>query len=85
MVAADVRNYAAHKMMSMDLRSLVHYLYPPLLAVHDLTDEIALPDGNGEIKWPSCMRSSHLWMQAHGVYLLGERLACSLATETAPR
>ncbi|KAH9886074.1 sec24-like protein [Cubamyces lactineus] len=69
-VTADVRNYYAHKLMAMSARGIMFHLYPRMLAVHDLNDTIALPDANGNIDMPSLMRDSHLFMEAHGVYLI---------------
>lgn len=68
----------------MSPRTLMHYLYPRLLALHDLDDTIALPqmvtneDGTTteRILMPSCMRDSYYFMEAHGVYLMGQWL-CS--------
>ena len=70
-VTADVRNFYARKLSGMSVRSTMHYLYPRMLAVHDLNDEIALPDANGRVDLPSLMRDSHLFMESHGVYLIG--------------
>ena len=50
----------------------MHYLYPRLLALHDLTDDICLPDpATGRIQLPSFMRGSYVWMQNNGIYLVG--------------
>jgi protein transport protein SEC24 len=58
--------------MAMNVRGTMHHLYPRLLALHDLDDEIALPkQDSGDIETPSLMRASHLFMEGHGLYLIG--------------
>ena len=64
----------------MNPRTLMHYLYPRLLALHDLDEKIALPQmiKNAEgvtvekILMPACMRASYFYMEAGGVYLIGK-------------
>lgn len=52
----------------------MHHLYPRLMALHDLDDEIALPKlDSSEVELPSLMRNSHLFMEGHGVYLIGKQ------------
>ena len=71
-MSADVRNYYAHKLLAMSVRNIMQYLYPPLLALHDLEDDIALPDpSTGRIGLPALMRNSYMYMEAHGLYLIG--------------
>ncbi|KAJ3550127.1 hypothetical protein NMY22_g625 [Coprinellus aureogranulatus] len=77
-VSSDVRNYEIHKIKSMDLRSLIHHLYPRLMALHDLEDTIAIPqeveqpDGTvvTTISYPSCTRASHTFMESGGLYMI---------------
>jgi protein transport protein SEC24 len=78
-VSSDVRNYEIHKIKSMDIRSLIHHLYPRLMALHDLEDTIAVPQGieqpDGtfatQIAFPSCTRDTHTFMGSGGLYLIG--------------
>ena len=50
----------------------MYYLYPRLLAIHDLDATIALPHPEtGVIEMPSLMRGSHIFMQEDGIYLIG--------------
>ncbi|KAF9442321.1 beta-sandwich domain of Sec23/24 [Macrolepiota fuliginosa MF-IS2] len=42
-VSSDVRNYTAHRILSLPPRDLIHSMYPRLLALHDLDEQVALP------------------------------------------
>ncbi|KAI3998254.1 hypothetical protein K525DRAFT_281509 [Schizophyllum commune Loenen D] len=69
-VAADVRVYAAHKLLSSGVKEIVRRCYPRVMAVHDLEEGACIvPDEHGRITWPTLMRASHMFMEAHGVYL----------------
>jgi protein transport protein SEC24 len=50
----------------------MNILYPKLLAIHDLTDDIGFQGPNGRLKLPRFMRASYGWMVAEGAYLLCE-------------
>lgn len=69
-VSSDVRNFHAHRLSALSVRSTMFHLYPRLLAIHDLDDQIALPNAEGWVDMPSLMRASHLFMVAHGIYLV---------------
>ena len=81
-VSADVRNYYAHKLLTASARSLIQYVYPSLMNLHDLGEMVALPDSDtGHIMIPSLLRNSHIFMGLNGVYLLGvSRLVLLLIT-----
>ncbi|KAF8652361.1 hypothetical protein AX16_004391 [Volvariella volvacea WC 439] len=69
-VSSDVRNYHAHRLLSTTVRSVMFHLYPRFMALHDLSNDIAIPGPDGNIALPSFMRTSHHYMQAHGIYLI---------------
>ena len=66
----------------MGPKTLMYYLYPRLLALHDLDDTTALPqvvkkeDGSTAIKvlMPSCMRDGYYFMEGGGIYLIGKHI-----------
>lgn len=62
----------------MPTRSLLQHIYPRFMALHDLTDDIALSStevigSNDSLKMPSLMRDTYTNMLADGIYLIGER------------
>lgn len=55
---------------SYSLTAVINLLYPRLLAIHDLAEEVGFPGPNGRLKLPSFMRASYAYMVAEGAYLL---------------
>jgi hypothetical protein len=56
----------------MGATSLLSYLYPRMIAIHDLDEHVGIPDLNSSwIPLPTPMRPSYLYMEAHGAYLIG--------------
>lgn len=48
----------------------MNLLYPRLLAVHDLAEDVGFPGDNGRLRMPRFMRASYAYMVAEGAYLL---------------
>jgi protein transport protein SEC24 len=51
-------------------------LYPRLLAMHDLAEDVGFAAPNGKLKLPRFMRASYAWMVAEGAYLMSEFALC---------
>ena len=76
-VPADLRNYYANRFLSLPVHTMVRNLYPRFMALHDLTDDTALPDAGADgslrgLQLPSLMRDTYTAMRMDGVYLIGE-------------
>ncbi|KAF7326008.1 SEC23 SEC24 family protein [Mycena kentingensis (nom. inval.)] len=87
-VSSDVRNYYAHRILYMGVRGVAHLLYPSMLALHDLSDDAGFPDANtGKLVLPDTMRDSHMYMEAHGAYLIdsGEMMVLWVGGSASPQ
>jgi hypothetical protein len=72
-VIADVRNYHATRLMSAGVAATMRYLYPRMVAIHDLSVDVGFPSSKtGRLILPSPMPSSYTHMEPDGVYLIGE-------------
>ena len=76
-VSADVRNFYAHRLLTMPTHVLLRHIYPRFMALHDLTDDIALPSteivgSNHALRLPSLMRNTYMNMHADGIYFTGK-------------
>ncbi|KAK8850698.1 hypothetical protein IAR55_004618 [Kwoniella newhampshirensis] len=69
-VTSDVRAHYMRLMKSLSPTRTINLLYPRLLAIHDLSEDVGFPAENGRLKLPRFMRASHGWMVAEGAYLL---------------
>ncbi|KIJ36294.1 hypothetical protein M422DRAFT_82882, partial [Sphaerobolus stellatus SS14] len=69
-VVSDVRNYHAHRLVAFGVRPTMNFLYPQVLALHDLMENVCFPDqSTGRVEFPALMRDSYVWMQNNGLYL----------------
>ena len=71
-VTSDVRAHYMRLIRSMSVVATMSLLYPRLLAIHDLADEVGFSGSNGRLKLPRFMRASYSWMMAEGAYLMSE-------------
>ncbi|KAG8926225.1 COPII coat Sec23p-Sfb3p heterodimer component [Tulasnella sp. 418] len=69
-VSSDVRSLDRHRILSMGVASLMTYLYPHVVAIHDLADHVGYPNANGKLALPWYMPASYEWMVADGAYLM---------------
>lgn len=69
---SDSRNYEVHRILGMGVDSMMTYVYPRMLAVHDLASYVGVPDPQtGWVPMPAYQPASYVYMQAHGAYLIG--------------
>lgn len=71
-VSSDVRTHYMRYLKSLGVASTVLMLYPRMVPIHALEDDVGNLKENGRIKLASQMRASYLRMEPHGAYLLGK-------------
>lgn len=69
-VASDVRAHYMRNFRSLSVVATMMLLYPRLLAIHDLADDVGFPASNGRLKTGRFMRASYNWMVSDGAYLM---------------
>lgn len=86
-VASDVRAWAMRQLKSSGVSATLRHLYPRMLAVHTLPDEVGFPDERGQLVLPRLMRTSYSRMEPHGAYLVenGERAILWLGQAVSPQ
>jgi len=57
----------------MGASTLTAHIYPSMFAIHNLPDQAALAHPQtGWISLPTRLRPSYIYMEPHGVYLIGK-------------
>lgn len=86
-VASDVRAWAMRQLKGSGVSATLRHLYPRMLAVHTLPDEVGFPDERGQLILPRLMRTSYSRMEPHGAYLVenGERAILWLGSAVSPQ
>ena len=75
------------QLKSSGVSATLRHLYPRMLAVHTLPDEVGFPDERGQLVLPRLMRTSYSRMEPHGAYLVenGERAILWLGQAVSPQ
>jgi len=72
-VVADVRNVHVQRILAAGLRALIFSIYPRLYQLHETPESMGTYDPEtGRMIPPWITRSSHAWMQGHGIYLIDD-------------
>lgn len=70
-VPADHRANALNLLASLPLPQLIRYIYPSVYSLHDMLDEVGLPDTEtGEIVLPTAINASAESFERYGLYLI---------------
>jgi protein transport protein SEC24 len=69
-VTSDVRSHFMRLLKAASVTSTMVFLYPRMIAIHDLKDEAGFPGPNGRLIVPSFMRLAHEYMVSDGAYLI---------------
>lgn len=69
-VPSDHRAFALNKLESMPLDHLMKAIYPTVYSLHDMSNEVGLPDDFGSIMEPPIINSSLSSFKNYGLYLI---------------
>lgn len=89
-VPSDHRSAALNYIESIPLPYLIKYVYPDVYSLHDMEEEIGLPNGeeqeNGSILLPQRMNASATLMEKYGLYLIdnGQELFLWIGGDAVP-
>ncbi|KAI5477132.1 protein transport protein SEC24 [Pseudohyphozyma bogoriensis] len=69
-VASDVRVWQMRLIKSAGVAATVGLLYPRMIPLHNLPDEVGFPEPSGKLKLPTFIRASYVRMEPNGAYLI---------------
>lgn len=84
--ATDRRVHEMRMIRSMGALELSLYLYPRMIAIHNLQPDEGFPDDSGHLKLPPTMRTSFSRVEPGGVYLMDNGQQCLIwfHSQTSP-
>ncbi|KAH8926212.1 hypothetical protein BT69DRAFT_1311849 [Atractiella rhizophila] len=69
-VASDVRTYHMRLIKSMSVSAIMSFVYPRMISLHALGDEVGNPTPQGGVVLPPMLRTSYTRMETQGAYLI---------------
>jgi protein transport protein SEC24 len=72
----DRRTHDMRMLKQMGANELSLYLYPRIIAIHDMVDEDGFADENGHLRMPHTIRASFSRIQEGGVYIVDNGQIC---------
>lgn len=86
-VASDVRTWSMRLIKSAGVAATVNLLYPRMVPLHTLPDDVGFPDEQGRLRLPQLIRDSYVRMEPNGAYLIenGEISIIWLGASVSPQ
>ncbi|KAG5518126.1 hypothetical protein PMAC_003312 [Pneumocystis sp. 'macacae'] len=69
-IQSDLRMQNAHYILAIGVCALISFIYPRILPLHNLKDDMGFPDEKGNLVFPKAIRASSLYLDEGGVYLI---------------